>query len=382
MKAAILQNYIGIDGRTRVLAEIASVLNERGVVPDVHCLGQPASAERVSTTFGVPTEFRTRVYPSPDIRRGNLYKCLLLNRLAARNLAGYDLIVNQNNCLQFLPTGPAWIHYLHFPLKANFNFKMEYGKSVAARLYAAPAMAILKLVPASLGERRVVLGNSGFAADAIAAAEGIPREEIGVLYPPVSAPTEPLRAERDDLVVSIGTISSPKRQLEQIAFAARFPEVRFVLIGNASYDPKYVRTCEAAATDLPNVRLLGNAKWDEIEDHLGRARWFVHSTRHEPFGISPVEAMLRGCIPLVHDSGGPRETVPFEELRWTDGEDLAMKFEAVRLRDEVELRALLLAHARRYTPEHFRPAFGEILDRMTGPVPGRLVTGGARSRCA
>ncbi|MCA9752557.1 MAG: glycosyltransferase family 4 protein [Gemmatimonadetes bacterium] len=369
MRVAVLQNYVGIDGRTRVLAEVASILNERGIVPEVHCLGRPATAEKVSATFGVPARFTTRVHTAPDFRRGNLYKCLLLNKLAAHDLEDYDLILNSNNCLQFLPTKPAWIHYIHFPLAGNFEFKMEYGKSPAARLYAAPAMAILKLVPAALGHRALVLGNSEFTSDVIARAENLPRESVGVLYPPVSAPEGAPRMDREDLVVSIGTFSPPKRQLEQIEFAARFPEVRFVLIGNASYDPKYVRECEAAAGSLPNVRILGNAKWSEIEDHLGRARWFVHSTRHEPFGISPVEAMLRGCIPLVHDSGGVRETVPFSELRWTDGEDLAAKFEAVRLRDEVELRGRLLAHARRFTPEFFRPAFGAALDRVLAIEP-------------
>ena len=108
MKVGILQNYVGIDGRTRVLVEMASVLNERGITPVVHCLGDPAPAEKVARTFGVKADFELRVHSSIDFRRGNLYKCLLLNRLAAQELASYDLILNGNNCLQFLPTKPAW----------------------------------------------------------------------------------------------------------------------------------------------------------------------------------------------------------------------------------------------------------------------------------
>ena len=371
MKVGILQNYVGIDGRTRVLVEMASVLNERGITPVVHCLGDPAPAEKVARTFGVKADFELRVHSSIDFRRGNLYKCLLLNRLAAQELRDYDLILNGNNCLQFLPTDPAWIHYIHFPLAANFNFKMEYGKSTAFRLYSAPAMAVLKFVPGKIGHRAIVVGNSNFTADVIADTEDIPRDAVGTLYPPVSPPDEPIRAEREDLCVSLGTFSPPKRQMEQIEFARRFPEVRFVLMGNSNYDPKYFAACEEAAAELPNVSLLGSAPWPEVEENLCRARWFVHSTRHEPFGISPVEAMLRGCIPLAHDSGGVRETVPLAELRYSDLDDLVTKFEASRLRDEEELRAQLVAHAQQFTPKFFRPQFATLLDRvLETPGPG------------
>ena len=34
------------------------------------------------------------------------------------------------------------------------------------------------------------------------------------------------------------------------------------------------------------------------------------SAINEHFGISIVEAMAMGCVPIVHNSGGPREFVP------------------------------------------------------------------------
>jgi glycosyltransferase involved in cell wall biosynthesis len=309
------------------------------------------------------------VHAGLNFRRGNLYKCLILNRLAAKELTGYDLVLNSNNCLQFLPDEPAWLHYIHFPLAANFEFKMEYGKSPAFRAYSAPAMALLKLVPGSPGPRSLVAGNSEFTADAIAAVENVAREQVEVLYPPVSPPDASPRPDREDLVVSIGTFSSPKRQLEQIAVAARFPDLPFVIIGNSSYDPRYFAACEEAAARCPNVRLLGNAPWSEVEDHLLRARWFLHTTHHEPFGISPVEAMLRGCLPLGHDSGGVRETVPWPELRYRDLDDLTRKLEALRDGAGESRRLEILTHARKFTPEAFRPAFAALIDRVAGLVP-------------
>jgi glycogen synthase len=44
----------------------------------------------------------------------------------------------------------------------------------------------------------------------------------------------------------------------------------------------------------------------------------MHNLRNEPFGISTVEAIAAGCVPIVHNSGGQREIVPFDDLRFND----------------------------------------------------------------
>jgi glycosyltransferase involved in cell wall biosynthesis len=37
---------------------------------------------------------------------------------------------------------------------------------------------------------------------------------------------------------------------------------------------------------------------------LSRAKVYVHCFENEPFGISIVESMAAGCVPIVHRSGG------------------------------------------------------------------------------
>ena len=48
--------------------------------------------------------------------------------------------------------------------------------------------------------------------------------------------------------------------------------------------------------------------------------------KREHFGIAIVEAMSLGCIPVVHDSGGPREFVP-QRFRFDSIETAASKVE-------------------------------------------------------
>ena len=47
-----------------------------------------------------------------------------------------------------------------------------------------------------------------------------------------------------------------------------------------------------------------------MEKILKNAKIYLHTRVNEHFGISVVEAMAMGCVPIVHDSGGTREFVP------------------------------------------------------------------------
>ena len=42
---------------------------------------------------------------------------------------------------------------------------------------------------------------------------------------------------------------------------------------------------------------------------LSRAKIYLHPTKKEHFGISIIEAMASGLIPIVHKSGGPWEDI-------------------------------------------------------------------------
>jgi len=83
-----------------------------------------------------------------------------------------------------------------------------------------------------------------------------------------------------------------------------------------------------------NVRIMENAPRDVLKTAYDEAAIYVHATglnvdpaepqRHEHFGITPFEAMLHGCAPVVYAVGGPSEQV----------EGLA---EARRFADQAEL---------------------------------------------
>jgi glycosyltransferase involved in cell wall biosynthesis len=72
------------------------------------------------------------------------------------------------------------------------------------------------------------------------------------------------------------------------------------------------------------VKFYPNAPAEQKVDLLKKAKLYLHTMEGEHFGISIVEAMALGCLPIVHDSGGMREFVP-AQYRYTSIEQAAKK---------------------------------------------------------
>jgi glycosyltransferase involved in cell wall biosynthesis len=94
------------------------------------------------------------------------------------------------------------------------------------------------------------------------------------------------------------------------------------LVGSSGSDPAshaFLSWLENASRDFP-VRIHANASYDELKQYYQRATFFWHAAgygidedaypdRTEHFGMSTVEAMSAGCVPLVVNAGGQKEIV-------------------------------------------------------------------------
>jgi glycosyltransferase involved in cell wall biosynthesis len=62
---------------------------------------------------------------------------------------------------------------------------------------------------------------------------------------------------------------------------------------------------------------------DLYHKYLGEAKVYLHLMNGEHFGITVIEAMSASCLPVVHDSGGPKEIVNDQiGFRWQNVEDI------------------------------------------------------------
>jgi glycosyltransferase involved in cell wall biosynthesis len=149
-----------------------------------------------------------------------------------------------------------------------------------------------------------------------------------VLYPAV-VPLDPADA-KDKVILSVGRFFPPerghsKRQLEMVeAFRRLVHDGRLEgwelhLVGGCQpEDRSYLDSVADAASGLP-VRLHVDLPGLLLADLYSRASLYWHATglyvkrsnpeAHEHFGISVVEAMSAGAVPVVFRAAGPLETV-------------------------------------------------------------------------
>jgi alpha-1,2-mannosyltransferase len=80
----------------------------------------------------------------------------------------------------------------------------------------------------------------------------------------------------------------------------------------------------------------------------------------EHFGISVGEAMAAGCVPVVHDSGGPREIVGGYGFLYDDVEDCVKAVEEA-LQSSVE-PSVIVERAKLFSSDNFKKNFITVLE--------------------
>ena len=109
----------------------------------------------------------------------------------------------------------------------------------------------------------------------------------------------------------------PEKRLELFwKIAELCPEYKFVMM--LTYDPRFQQYTAKLYNETPvNGKIVPNPPKDIYHEILGEAKVYLHLMEGEHFGITIVEAMSASCVPVVHDSGGPKEIVnPESGFRW------------------------------------------------------------------
>ncbi|ADN49864.1 glycosyltransferase [Vulcanisaeta distributa] len=250
---------------------------------------------------------------------GNLLKDFVSHYIYVRRfdhelhkLLNYDLIVNtrSNEIL-----APAHVHYFHWVFspygvkdtEALAYYKLAYN--IKDGIVRHAIRHVLHYILAKFS--KVTLANSKYTANLL--------KDLGikahVLYPPVKASEIATRAEslirdKKPIVITISRIDNGKSLeiLPMVAF--KIKSMRFILVGSlANYDYYMKLVKLSKALGLDNFIIMPNLPKDKLYDLLAISSIYLHTAHHEQFGISIVEGMAAGCIPVVHRSGGPYEDI-------------------------------------------------------------------------
>ena len=210
-----------------------------------------------------------------------------------------------------------------------------------------------------------------FVADSYNIARRI-REMYGVesrvLYPPVPGefPQVPWQKRRAGFV-AIGRITTCKRWEMAVAILdelrSRGHDLTLTLIGHRE-DSEYERRLRSLTSSRPWFRMVHDLSRVELVQEIASHRYGIHTMQDEHFGIAPAEILSAGCLPFVHNSGGPVEIVDGNfYLTFETIADAVEKISMV-LRDP-DLERRLLDHTAqqksRFTTESFCSSLREIV---------------------
>jgi len=380
MKVGIVQNGISYGGRLTVIVQMIASLNKRGIVPDIIVFRSKITPEGVKEKYGLDINFRIRkiahFLPRIKHRIPHEINMLAFNLALKRICHQYNYFIDSNNTSFLMPADIPIFSYVHFPRIARLKSKYMsiHHPDGPRKRWICPEGFCLKTLGLvysfhSISDNNFLTANSQFTKANIKQYYPAYNKEIPVIYPPVyTGQKSPKKfEERDNNICSVGRFCRDKRQFEQIKLAQKLPDWNFHLIGFANEKclfmkrlRKYIETY-----NIKNVFLHLNVSKNEKENLLQRSKFFIHPNINEPFGITTVEGISNGCIPLVHNSGGQKEIVPFEKLRFDEIEDLDGFFEEMKDSDEkyVALLSKLVEHCRNESSlEKFSERFGKCLN--------------------
>ena len=132
-------------------------------------------------------------------------------------------------------------------------------------------------------------------------------------------------------MITVTRISNDKRP-ETIPLIAKLlpADVSFTIIGSCRLSTEVpvlrkLQNCIRSLRVEDKVKLLLNVSREKQRELLQSAKIYLHPlVPYEAFGISVVEAMSAGCVPIVPDIAGLREIVP-NQLRYHTIEEAASK---------------------------------------------------------
>jgi glycosyltransferase involved in cell wall biosynthesis len=149
------------------------------------------------------------------------------------------------------------------------------------------------------------------------------------IYPPVDLGGEGPAVPKQKIILSVARFEpeGTKRQREMIEAFLKlnclYPEIvegwKFILVGGSEPKNRYLEGLSGLAGDSPlrNIELKVNLPAEELRSLYRNASIFWHlcgvvhdhPSEVEHFGMTTVEAMENGAVPVVYDGGGLREIV-------------------------------------------------------------------------
>jgi glycosyltransferase involved in cell wall biosynthesis len=269
-----------------------------------------------------------------DPDRGSIQKHAYLMRVCKRIRHQYDLVVGADNEGDF---GPPAIQYIHYPFLAHVyprvgsSCDLPLGQKLAGMCKGEirPWMLVGDYSFDRMKANHTLV-NSDWTGRWVKSVYGI---DSTTVHPPAPGIFSEIAWEdREDGFVMIGRLCGGKQFdwcLKVLSVVrTKFPQVRMHVVGTS-----YSEACDYPACLRALVK--ANSSWAALHEDISRRelaaliarqRYGMHAFKDEHFGMAVAEMLRAGCIPFVHNSGGPPEIVGHDSrLIYDSAEEAAQK---------------------------------------------------------
>lgn len=285
MRAALFTPYLDtLGGGERYMLSIARALLEENWKVDIET-DKPDLIEKASKRFGFSLNGLNAV---PTINKGE----------------GYDVCVWLSD--GSIPTLRSRKNIIHF----QRPFQDVDGRSLVSRMKFFRISAVIV--------------NSEFTKQFIDAE--FPKQSI-VLYPPVDV-MQFKSKQKENMILYVGRFSQLEQSKRQDVVLTAFLKFyryhlgnwRLVLAGSSDVGRTDAVDILREHAKKDSVEILENPTFTKIQNLYSKATFFwsaagygidetVEPQKLEHFGMTVVEAMSAGCIPIIYNGGGHKETV-------------------------------------------------------------------------
>jgi len=357
MKIGIIHGFVGGGGGTeKTLYAIIESLTEGGHQVTLYTISKPSiKIPGIKIVSTLP--FHLPVF--------GLYQRYLESKLIVK-AKDEDLIIQASGGL-VLPRrkNQKVIIYCHHDFQNETKKDITKYKGVWSLYYKPYYILSQKFLEHMTDENILLVSNSKFIQDSIKRNFS---KDSTVIYPPVELKIFQNDVKKEKSVLTISRYSQEKN-LEFALDVVMDIDAKYTVIGNTKtrvnelyYDNLTSKIKEQKKTD---ILLLKNIERNKVVESLKKSKVYFHASP-ETFGISVVESIAAGCIPIVPNNSAHQETVPMKELRYdpNDKKDAQGKMEKALAGDYNELIKPLEESVKIYDKTIFKKSFSSFIENI------------------
>lgn len=245
------------------------------------------------------------------------------------------------------------ILYCHSTFEGEYHFASKKITGLLGTYHKIIQNNLRKSLETIQSSKIILVCNSNYTREAVFR---LFQKDSRVVYPPVDIKkySRWFDTPKRNSIITLSRFS-PEKNLNFAIDLVESSNLFYELIGNVKFKSqiKLYDCLNQSVKNSKKILLRPNVSSEDIERSLGSSKVYLQTSK-ETFGISVIEAISAGCIPIVPDNSAFVETVPFDVLRFKEKDDAITKLKDAMNGKFDYLKPILRKHIERFSIENFQ----------------------------